>query len=182
MLKKLTHSDLTRLRRHELSEVDRHPVIIIAENVRSAYNVGSILRTCDAALVEQIIVTGYTPDPDHPKVAKTALGAELTVPWTRHETTLEAISVLRSRGYTIAALEITDKPSRIEDLEPSDYPLAMIVGNEVLGVSDEVIEQCDLALEIPQYGAKQSLNVAVAFGIAVMGVVERFRQTRPKRP
>lgn len=177
---------MRKLKRAEIDRVSRsspiaarHLVTVVIENVRSAYNVGAILRTCDAALVDRVIVTGYTPLPDHPKVRKTALGAEKEVPWEAARETAPLIRRLKTEGYTIAALEITDQPSRVEDLGRNQFPLALIVGNEVAGVSDEAIALADLAIEIPQYGIKQSLNVAVAFGIAMMGVIERFRSIHP---
>lgn len=165
-----------------MSNVDRHPISVVIENVRSAYNVGSILRTCDAALVDHVIVAGYTPPPNHPKVRKTALGAEMGIPWEAAPDAVSAIHRLRLAGYTVAVLEITDSPTRIDELEVRHYPLALVLGNEVTGVSDEAIKSADIAIEIPQYGSKQSLNVAVASGIAVMGVVEHFRRIRPIHP
>lgn len=178
-MRKLKHSEISRVPLSALAEVTRHPVTVIIENVRSAYNVGSILRTCDAALVDRVIVTGYTPQPDHPKVRKTALGAEERIPWEASPETGPVICRLKAEGYTVAVLEITDRPSRVEDLGRDHFPLVLLVGNEVTGVTDGAIALADLAIEIPQYGIKQSLNVAVAFGIAVMGAIERFRNIHP---
>jgi tRNA G18 (ribose-2'-O)-methylase SpoU len=177
-VRKLRHAEIDRIPHEKLAEVDRHPLTVVIENVRSAYNVGSILRTCDAALVERVIVTGYTPKPDHRKVRKTALGAESGIEWEDSVDTLPVLRRLRAEGHAIAILEITDTPSRISELEVRHFPLALVVGNEVTGITDEVVEEADLALEIPQYGAKQSLNVAVAFGVAAIGIVERFHQLR----
>ncbi len=174
-MRKLKHAEILRLDASELVSTRRHPIVVVIENVRSLYNVGSILRTCDAALVESVITTGYSARPDHPKIHKTALGAQDTVPWTTAGDATEAIFDLKARGYTIAVLEITDEPMRISDIGQDRFPIAVIVGNELGGVSDAVIEAADFAIEIPQYGAKQSLNVAVALGICVMGLVDRFR-------
>ena len=181
-MRKLKHIEIQRITPSALPSTVRHPVTVIVENVRSAYNVGSILRTCDAALVERVIVVGYTPAPDHPKVRKTALGAEAAVPWTAEPTIQPVIQRLKADGYTVAALEITDSPTRIEDLTGQQFPLALLIGNEVTGVTNDAIELVDLAVEIPQYGMKQSLNVAVAFGVAAMGIVEQFRSTHPTHP
>lgn len=156
----------------------KHPVVVVLENIRSLYNVGAIFRTCDAMLIEEIYVTGYTPRPTHRGIRKTALGSERTVSWTEADSALSVLESLRSRGYTTAALEITDSPSPVSAVDASSFPMVLVVGNEVEGVSDEVIEAVDLAFEIPQYGSKQSLNVAVAFGIAAAGLVERYRATR----
>ena len=180
-MRKLSHSEILRIPPAELDDARRHPFTVIVENVRSAYNVGAMLRSADAAFVEQIITTGYTPPPDSPKVRKTALGAESFVPWDTADDALTVVERLRKAGYTIAVLEITDEPTRVEQLDPPHFPLALVVGNEIAGVTPEVVEQADLALEIPQYGSKQSLNVAVAFGVAALGIVERFRQIRPRR-
>jgi tRNA G18 (ribose-2'-O)-methylase SpoU len=181
-VRKLKHSEIERLSLAELARCVRHPVTVVIENVRSAYNVGSMVRTCDAALAERLIVTGYTPPPDHSKVRKTALGAELGVPWESAPETIPVIEQLKRDGYTIAVLEITDSPTPVSKLENRHFPLALIVGNEVSGVTDAVIAESDLAIEIPQFGLKQSLNVAVALGIGLFGAVERFRSIRPTRP
>lgn len=162
--------------------MEHHPLTVVIENVRSAYNVGSIMRTCDAALVERVIVTGYTPRPSHRKVRKTALGAESGVRWESAEDAASVVKQLKADGYTVAVLEITDTPQYVGDLESGHFPLALVVGNEVSGISEGVIDRADFAIEIPQYGSKQSLNVAVAFGIAAMGIVERFRRIHPRHP
>jgi len=181
-MRKLKHAEIQRVPLSALAETVRHPVTIIIDNLRSAYNVGSILRTCDAALVDRVIFTGYTPPPDHPKVRKTALGAEVVVPWETQPDAAPVILQMKTDGYTVAALEITDSPYQFGNLEPRHFPLALLVGNEVSGVADEVMALVDLAIEIPQYGTKQSLNVSVAFGIVIMGVIERFRKTHPTHP
>ncbi|MFC2085835.1 TrmH family RNA methyltransferase [Bacteroidota bacterium] len=181
-MQKLKFTEIQRIAPRALAEAVRHPIVVVIENVRSAYNVGSILRTCDAALVERVIVTGYTPSPDHPKVRKTALGAETTIPWEAAPDIRRVVDQLKADGFLVAALEITDHPTLIEELAMQHFPLALIVGNEVSGLTDEAIDLADLAIEIPQYGSKQSLNVAVALGIAVMGAVEQFRRIRPRHP
>ena len=181
-MRKLKHSEIRRIPPSSLAAATRHPVTVVIENVRSAYNVGSILRTCDAAFVDRVILTGYTPAPDHAKVRKTALGAEKALDWEVQAETDLVIQQLKAQGYTIAALEITNEPFRVEDLNANHFPLAILVGNEITGVDDVSLSHADLALEIPQYGTKQSLNVAVAFGVVVMGAIERFRNTRPRHP
>lgn len=134
-----------------------------------------MLRTCDATLVEHVWITGYTPRPSHRGIQKTALGSQQTVPWSESDDVLQVVEALRQGGYTIAALEITDSPTLIPDLPRTAFPIALVVGNELDGVSEQVLSSADLAIEIPQYGSKQSLNVAVAFGIAASNLVERFR-------
>ncbi|MGI9175639.1 MAG: TrmH family RNA methyltransferase [Rhodothermales bacterium] len=174
-MRKLKHDEIPRPDPEAVRHLAKHPVCVVVDNVRSIYNVGSLFRTSDAALVEKIYLTGFTGTPEHRALRKTALGAEETVAW-QHEPDVQAVvRRLRGEGYTIAVLEITDTPSRVSSLEPTHFPLCLVVGNEVSGVQDEVVALADLALEIPQYGAKQSLNVAVAYGVAVFGIVERYR-------
>ncbi len=153
----------------------RHPIRVVVENVRSAFNVGSILRTADALGLEEVILTGYTPGGDHPRVHKAALGAQDSVPWVRVDTVAEAVRRAREAGCSVAALEITDEPIRVAELQAGHFPLCLVVGNEVDGVSDEALALCDMAIEIPQFGEKHSLNVAVAFGVAGYDLVRRYR-------
>lgn len=174
-MRKLEHAEIPRPDPRTLATLPRHPIAVVLDDVRSLYNVGSIFRTSDAARIERLYLGGITGTPEHPGLHKTALGAQDTVPWTHVASPIEAVEALRKRGYTIAALEITDTPTPISEVRAEHFPLCLIVGNEVHGVRNELVERADLALEIPQYGAKQSLNVAVAYGIAVFGLVERYR-------
>lgn len=150
-------------------------MVVLLENIRSAHNVGSIFRSADALRIERIIVAGFTPDPDHKGVRKAALGAGDFVPWRRTDDAVQTVEQLAAQGHSIAALEITDSPTDPRSLSRERFPLLIIVGNEVEGVSDLLIERCDLALELPQYGAKQSLNVSVAAGVALYDVVRAYR-------
>ncbi|MEP0545358.1 MAG: RNA methyltransferase [Rhodothermales bacterium] len=174
-MRKLPADEIQRPSPAALESLPRHPVDVVLDNIRSAYNVGSILRTADAAGVRHVYITGYTPPPDHHRVAKTALGAEHTVPWTHAPDPLALLDRLRADGVTLAALEQTDTPTDIGAITRAQFPLAFVLGNEVKGVQQAILDRCDLALEIPQYGAKHSLNVSVAFGIAAFGLVERWR-------
>ncbi|MEM1042795.1 MAG: RNA methyltransferase [Bacteroidota bacterium] len=171
----LRPDELGRPSPEALTSLPRHPIAVVLDNIRSAYNVGSVLRTADAARLAHVWVTGYTPTPEHVRVAKTALGAEHTVPWTHAPNPLALFDRLRADGWTLAALEQTDTPTAIGAVAADQFPLAFVLGNEVKGVRQEILDRCDLALEIPQYGAKHSLNVAVAFGIAAYGLVERWQ-------
>jgi tRNA G18 (ribose-2'-O)-methylase SpoU len=174
----LAHNDIPRLDPAMLSDARRHPVMLLLDHIRSAHNVGSMLRTADALLLNRVVMSGFTPDGTHRGVHKSALGAQDLVPWHSVEDTLEAIHSLRKEGWTIAALEITTKPARIEQLEPDDYPLVIVAGNEVDGVSPEVLRACDMALELPQFGAKQSLNVSVAAGVLCYDAVRHYRSLK----
>jgi tRNA G18 (ribose-2'-O)-methylase SpoU len=174
-VRKLRPDEIDRPSPGDLDALPRHPVAVVLDNIRSAYNVGSIFRTADAARIGHVYVTGYTPTPEHRSVAKTALGAEHTVPWSQHEDPLPLLDLLRADGHTLAALEQTDSPTAISAVTRGQFPLTFVVGNEVEGVQQAILDRCDLALEIPQYGAKHSLNVSVAFGVAAFGLVARWR-------
>ncbi|NND70051.1 MAG: TrmH family RNA methyltransferase [Rhodothermales bacterium] len=177
-MRKLKHQEIRRLTTTGFDESSKHPISILIDNVRSAYNVGSILRTSDAARVEHVYLTGISPPPSHKLVHKTALGAQETVSTSTVTDPAGLIQELREKGYTIAALELTDTPFAVSDITPDHFPMLLIVGNELSGVDDELIGDADLAIEIPQYGTKQSLNVAVAYGIAIFGLVDQYRSNQ----
>ena len=141
----------------------------LLDNIRSSLNVGSIFRTADGAGVTHLHLCGITPAPDHPKVAKTALGAEYSVPWTQYWDALEAATSLSQGGFELWALEGGPKSESIFEAvkKAPERPLLLVVGNEVSGVDPGLLELCQRVVSIPMQGAKQSLNVAVAFGIAV---------------
>jgi 23S rRNA (guanosine2251-2'-O)-methyltransferase len=145
----------------------------LLDNIRSSLNVGSMFRTADGAGVSHLHLCGITPAPDHPKVAKTALGAEFSVPWTQYWDALEAADSLKQGGFELWALEGGPRSisifeaARDQPPSPSEKPLLLVVGNEVSGVDPGLLELCQQVVNIPMQGAKQSLNVAVAFGIAV---------------
>ena len=179
-LRKLRHEEIPRLSLEDLDAVKRHPVTVVVSDVRSLYNVGSIFRTSDGALVKELILTGITGTPANRGLHKTALGAQDTVPWTYEPDACRAVRALRSKGYTIAALEITTEPLVTTAIEPQMFPLCLIVGNELTGVSNELLALADYALEIPLFGAKQSLNVAVAYGIAIFDIVRAYRQVQSR--
>ncbi len=141
-------------------------IIIVCHNIRSAFNVGSIFRTADGAGVDKIILGGYSAHPPHPKLIKTALGAEEVVPYGRAWQTWRVIDDLKKRGYHIVALENSSGAKNIFKFKPK-FPLAMVLGNEVRGLSKEILQHCDEIVFIPMAGGKESLNVSVAFGIAV---------------
>ena len=153
-----------------------HPISVVVHDVRSAHNVGSVFRTADAAGLTHVYLSGITPDPDHRGVAKTALGAQDAVPWSLAPDLPDLLARLRADGVTIAALERTPDAVAPENVPMSAFPLALVLGNEVEGVSDEILAACDLVVGLPQWGVKASLNVSVAFGIAAYGLVGRWRR------
>jgi tRNA G18 (ribose-2'-O)-methylase SpoU len=140
-------------------------------NIRSLYNVGSIFRTCDAALVAELILCGFTPHPPRKEISKTALGAVDTVPWKYYTTDAEAIDYLRQSGIKVIAVELAEHARSYNELTPMDFPCCLVFGNELVGISDEVLAQCHDAISIPMFGVKHSLNVAVAAGVAVFEAV-----------
>jgi 23S rRNA (guanosine2251-2'-O)-methyltransferase len=147
---------------------------LILHNIRSAYNVGSIFRTADAAGVSKIYLTGYTPSPETDKVRKTSLGAEKTIPWKKTGQIAPLIKSLIKDGTEIIALEQSDKSIDYRNFKPK-FPLALIVGNEVNGLSKAVLKNVNQTIDIPMYGKKESLNVAVATGIAVYKIIEKTK-------
>lgn len=163
MIKK-TMEDLNRISASAFRQSQKQKVIIVLDNIRSLSNIGSFFRTADAFAIEAIYLCGITATPPHREIHKTALGATDSVAWEYFQDTLDAISSLRDKGYTIAALEQTHNSISLLDYQHAT-PTAYIFGNEVDGVSEKMLEVCDLILEIPQAGTKHSLNVAVCAGI-----------------
>ena len=173
-MKKLTHEEVgaKRITLEETKTISRNPVFVLCDNIRSIYNVGSIFRTSDAALIEKLFLTGYTPHPPRQEIEKVALGSTEAVPWEYTKDPLSAVKELKAKGIKIVSLEIAQNSRRYDELNEKDFPLCLILGNELTGVSNELIELSDYSLEIPQYGFKHSMNVSVAYGIAVFEMVK----------
>lgn len=170
--------ELNRKTVEEFKRSEKTPVIAVLENIRSAYNVGSVFRTADAFLLEGIYLTGYTCVPPHKEIKKTALGAEDTVEWKHFANAPVAIKELKARGYKVYAVEQVVNSLSLEKItfEPGDR-IAVIFGNEVSGVEQETILNCDGCIEIPQLGMKHSLNIATAAGVVLWEIV----RTRMKK-
>lgn len=157
----------------EFKVAEKYPVIAVLENIRSAYNVGSVFRTADAFLLQSVMITGYTAKPPHKEIKKTALGAEESVDWEHFENTKLAIESLREKGFKIFAVEQVDDSISLENFkELSIEKAAFIFGNEVSGVDAEIISLCDGCIEIPQFGMKHSLNISVAAGIVLWEAIQ----------
>ena len=150
-------------------------MILIAHNIRSLHNVGAFFRTADAFGVEKIYLTGYTGCPPRKEIAKTALGSEHRIPWEHRENIDELLLELNSAGKKIVALEISNRAIRVEALQIPVEQVALIVGSEVEGISQQTLEQCDEIIEIPMIGVKKSLNVSVATGIALFAITTKIR-------
>ncbi|MEE1220510.1 MAG: RNA methyltransferase [Bacteroidales bacterium] len=171
MREKLSMQQLGRISVDEYKSSEKSPLIIIADNVRSMHNVGSIFRTSDAFLVEKIYLCGITPTPPHREIQKTALGATESVDWQYAENTLDVVNQLKKEGWTILALEQTTNSVMLDELKvEKGEKIAIVLGNEVDGVNQEVINLCHKAVEIPQFGTKHSFNVSVSCGIMLWQV------------
>ncbi|MDQ3815707.1 MAG: RNA methyltransferase [Armatimonadota bacterium] len=151
----------------------RLPIYAVLDNIRSAHNAGSMFRTADGAGAQELLLCGYTPIPPHRHLSKTALGAVDVVPWRHCPTTDEAIEVVKSRGAQVLAVEYTESSVPLYNF-PLRFPVAIVLGNEVAGLSAEIMAQCDATVRLPMHGLKSSLNVSVAFGIAVYEIVRRY--------
>ena len=159
----LTHCSVRQYR-----EKEKFPVAVLLDNVRSMYNVGSVFRTSDAFLISEVILCGITGRPPHPEISKTALGAEESVKWRYCEDALEAVKDMKKEGWLICVLEQAHGSIPLQNFEPSSNSKYLLVaGNEVDGVSQDIVDLADIILEIPQYGVKHSLNVSVSVGIAL---------------
>jgi 23S rRNA (guanosine2251-2'-O)-methyltransferase len=166
--RKISNSELNRLTPEEFRKANKNPIIIVLDNMRSHNNIGSIFRTADAFLSEAIYLCGITACPPHRDIHKTALGATETVEWKYFEKTETAIEELKSAGYIIYAVEQVENATNLDKLNINkETKIALVVGHEINGVSQQIVNQSDLCIEIPQLGTKHSLNVAVSVGIVV---------------
>ncbi|MBE2231285.1 MAG: TrmH family RNA methyltransferase [Chitinophagaceae bacterium] len=165
-------AELGRKTVEEFRASEKMPIILVLENIRSAYNVGSVFRTSDAFLVEAIYIIGYSAKPPHKEIKKTALGAEETVSWKYFKTSEEAIAVARKEGFNVYAAEQAEGSFKLNAIGfESDEKIAVVFGNEVTGVEQSTIALCDGCLEIPQLGMKHSLNIATAAGVVLWELV-----------
>ena len=160
--------DLDRLSTEQYQQVDKLPFIVVLDNVRSLNNIGSVFRTSDAFLVEEIYLCGITATPPHPDIHKTALGAEDSVKWSYYADTVEAVDNLHALGYTVFSIEQVKDSVSLDTLQlDRTQKYAVVLGNEVKGVQQEVVDKCDKCIEIPQFGTKHSLNVSVTAGLVI---------------
>jgi tRNA G18 (ribose-2'-O)-methylase SpoU len=167
MNEKLSMQDLGRLSSDEFKASDKNKVILVLDNIRSLNNVGSAFRTADAFLIEAIYLCGVTGTPPKPEIEKTALGATETVDWHYFKTTQEAITDLKSKNYFVASIEQAKNSIILNQFQKPNKPVALVFGNEVYGVEQEIINQSDACIEIPQFGTKHSFNVSVSMGIVL---------------
>ena len=172
-MRKLSTAELGRKSVEEFKRSEKLPIIVVLENIRSAYNVGSVFRTADAFLLQSIYICGYTAHPPHKEIKKTALGAEDSVDWKYFKNVQQAIEELREQGYKIYAVEQTESSCKLQSASGGfeQERLAVIFGNEVTGVEQSTIEKTDGCIEIPQLGMKHSLNIATAAGVVLWELV-----------
>jgi len=171
-MRKLSMAELGRKSVEEFKASEKTPIILILENIRSAYNVGSVFRTSDAFLVQAIYIIGYSAKPPHKEIKKTALGAEETVSWKYFKTSEEAIAEARQDGFNVYAAEQAEGSFKLNAIGfDADEKIAVVFGNEVTGVEQSTIALCDGCLEIPQLGMKHSLNIATAAGVVLWELV-----------
>lgn len=175
LMRKLSMDELNRKTIAEFIDAKKFPISVILENIRSAYNVGSVFRTADSFLIESMIITGYTATPPHKEIKKTALGAEDSVQWKYMKDTSEAIGFFRAQNYRVFAVEQASESLSLEQFNfGENEKIAFIFGNEVSGVDEKTISLCDGCIEIPQFGVKHSLNVSVAAGIVLWQAVSSY--------
>jgi 23S rRNA (guanosine2251-2'-O)-methyltransferase len=178
-MRKLKNSELNRKSLEEFKKADKNPFIVILDNVRSLFNVGSVFRTADGFLINGVYLCGITATPPHKDIRKTALGGTDSVPWKYFKKTVDAIKELRKEGYKIISIEQTD-----ESIMLNDFPVekgvryALVFGHEMRGVDQSVIDESDICIEIPQYGTKHSFNISVSAGIVLWDLVNKLKKKR----
>jgi len=177
-MQKLKNSQLNRIGTEVFKAADKLPVVIVLDNVRSALNVGSVFRTADAFLVKKIYLCGITAAPPHKDILKTALGATSTVAWEYAESTSGLLGELKKEGYRIFAVEQAVESISLVQFNPfnsGDSPVAIVFGHEIDGVSDKALDLCHGCIEVPQYGTKHSLNIAVCAGIVIWDIFMKYK-------
>ena len=177
MNRKLKITELNRISVEEFKEADKLPLVVVLDNVRSLHNIGSVFRTSDAFRIECIYLCGITATPPHPEMHKTALGAEFTVDWKYVDNTVEVVDNLKEEGYTVYSIEQAKGSVMLDELTlDKSGKYAVVLGNEVKGVQQEVIDHSHGCIEIPQYGTKHSLNVSVTAGIVIWDLFKQLKQ------
>ena len=174
-MRKLMTIEMNRLSVDEFKQAEKLPLVVVLDDVRSMYNVGSVFRTGDAFRIKAVYLCGVCATPPSTEIHKTALGAEDTVDWKYFTTTAEAIQYLRTQGYTIIAIEQCKDSIKVQDFKPhKEEKYAIILGNEVKGVQQEIVDMSDTCIEIPQFGTKHSMNVSVTAGMVIWDFVKSY--------
>lgn len=177
-MRKLKNSELDRLNVDEFKSAKKTPIIIILDNIRSLNNIGSVFRTSDAFLIQKIYLCGITATPPHNDIRKTALGSTETVDWDYVEHTIEIVQKLKAEGVQVISIEQAENATELHNFSPQPRTTyALVFGNEVKGVSQEVVDASDVVIEIPQFGTKHSLNISVSCGVVVWDVFSKLNKT-----
>lgn len=177
--RKLKNSELGRISPSEFKEVDKTPIIVILDNIRSLNNIGSVFRTADAFLVQKIYLCGITATPPHKDIQKTALGATESVAWEYAEDTLDVVKTLQLQGVKVLSIEQAEEAVLLDDLTlDAHLTYAVVFGNEVKGIKQEVVSASDTVIEIPQYGTKHSLNISVSAGVVIWDLFSKLKSNR----
>ncbi|NNE29130.1 MAG: RNA methyltransferase [Saprospiraceae bacterium] len=175
-MRKLKLQELNRLSEEQVKNAPKVPILLWLDNIRSGHNVGAAFRTGDAFRIEGLILSGFTPCPPHREILKTALGADQSVDWHQADDPISELKKWKGKGYKIYAVEQTDQSIPLNEFQiPDKTGMILIFGNEVKGVSEELLELCDSSIEIPQYGAKHSFNVSVSIGIVLWEFCRAYR-------
>ena len=175
MFRKLYNEELGRISVEEYKSAQKQPIAVVLDNVRSGHNVGSAFRSADAFRTEKVVLCGICATPPSQEIHKTALGAEFSVPWEHFDDSVEAVRALKREGWTLVGVEQAENSTMLQDFAPVEgRRYAFVFGNEVFGVAQEVMDLCDMALEIPQEGTKHSLNVSVSVGIVLWDAVRHM--------
>ena len=179
-MRKLETQEIGRLSEEDFKNAKKLPLVVLLDDIRSFHNTGAIFRTCDAFACEKLYLCGITGCPPHREIYKTALGASETVAWEYYENTFDILKILKEQNYKLVALEIAEDSVKIENfkLTNTNDKIALIVGNEVNGIAQTVLDMCDICVEIPQFGTKHSLNVSVSAGIALWKISDAIRNIK----
>ncbi|TCK67515.1 SpoU rRNA methylase family protein [Winogradskyella wandonensis] len=176
-MRKLKNSELDRLDVSEFKQAEKSPIIIVLDNIRSLNNIGSVFRTSDAFLIEKIYLCGITAQPPHNDIRKTALGSTETVDWEYAENTMDVIEKLKEENVKICSIEQAENATMLNDFSPQpETKYAFVFGNEVKGVSQNVVDASDVVIEIPQFGTKHSLNISVSCGVVIWDVFSKLKK------
>ena len=171
-MRKLKLDEMGRKTVEEFKSAEKHPFVVVLDDIRSMNNVGAVFRNCDAFLIEKLYLCGYTPCPPHREITKSAIGAEQSVDWEHAADVVELLTRLKAEGYKIACIEQIEESVALQDFRTKpDEKWAIVLGNEVLGVAESAVALSDVALEIPQFGTKHSLNISVAAAVVLYALV-----------
>ena len=175
-MRKLKNSELGRLNVEEFKKMDKIPLIVVLDNIRSLNNIGSVFRTSDAFLIEKIYLCGITAKPPHKEIHKTALGATESVIWEYVENTMELVKQLQKENVLVASIEQAENSTMLQDFTiQSNQKYAVVFGNEVKGVQQEIVSASNYCIEIPQFGTKHSLNISVSAGVVIWDLFKKFK-------